>query len=1124
MKLFTPDLSKIFPFLLLFVFGSGVLSAQVTPLVDATECFLVGDGGVFVDPTDPDATFPDQAGGIDAGYANCNCVTTTTLCAVDGSALSITFTDFEVNEPFDWLVILDADNTNDAEYPLSILDNPDNVNFQLFNNTDGTSGAGGADNYGVGAQENEGTINELTEFTYTATNPTGCMTFVFRASGVVNEDGWIADITTAGGGGHPGDNLDCDANVNCLPPGGVLQPVIATSFTDITFNAVDNAESYTIIYGLTGFPAGGGTSETFTGTSFTIDGLSQNTTYDFYLQTDCGAADGQSALAGPFTFTTAVSCPNPSDFIVEDTFAFRADFEWMPGDTAGVYFVEVDTVGFPQGTGSFIGSGMGSTATVNGLDEITEYEAYLYLVCDNGDTSNVLGPIPFVTRRAVDVGVSGILGPQSGCELGVDAPTIVLQNFGANPQSLINFFYSVNGVPVSIPVPVDGLFTGVLGKDSIFILDFETEFDFSEPGVYEIAAWTEFEDDSNITNDTFVYVFENRPLIADFPYFEDFETGNNGWRVSEESLNPSWEFGTPSEDPVGAASGVNAWQTNLSGDYNNNELSYLESTCLDFASLTEDPFITFSLFFDGEACCDEGWLEMSVDGGDTFTKVGESGTGINWYNDAFNQWWDGDAGFTGWAYAQNQLVGSAGFDDVRLRFAFSSDFSVTRAGMAIDNILISPPAEQDLAAASVTNGAGVDADCGSAMDVVTLNIVNLGQEDLTGFNAAYQVNGGPVVTENIPPQTLAPGESTAYTFTQTFDSSPVGTYTIRAWTVFADDISLNDTTTFTFSFDAVLPLIADFEDGELPAGFTTDETFGVQNGHNLPSFAISDNNFGGDPTFFLESPLVGPISDGDSLTFDYRYVEWFAGTEATELAGDSLIVGISLDCGMTYDPVVVITEDNHTPTTDYTNVTVDLSTYAGQSILIRWENRWAAGDYWFDLDNINLLACPESLDLTATSTPADTPTTADGSASVDVGNQFGPFEYLWNTGDTTATIQEIPSGEYTVTVTNSIGCQDTIAVTVDFTTSTYELIGLNNFRLFPNPTAGSATLEVAFDRPRDVQVQVLNSVGQLVTRFELTNGTIFQQTLDLTDRAAGVYYIRLVGEEGTETRKLVLTR
>lgn len=1122
MKLFTPDLSKFFPFLLLFLFGSGTLSAQVTPLVDATECYLVGDGGVFVDPADPDATNPDQAGGISSGYANCNCVTTTTLCAVDGSAVTITFTDFEVNESFDWLVILDGDNVNDTEYPLSILDDPTNVDLQLFNNADGV-GDGGSENYGPGAQQDQGAMDELAEFTYSATNPTGCMTFVFRASGVVNEAGWVADITTAGGAGHPGDDLDCDANVNCLPPGGITQPVIGTNFTDITFNPVANAQGYTIIYGPTGFPAGGGTEEDFTGTSFTIDGLSQNTTYDFYLQTDCGATDGESALVGPITFTTAVSCPNPSDFIVEDTFALTADFAWMPGDTAGTYFVEVDTTGFVQGTGNFIGSGNGSTATVSGLTELTEYEAYLYLVCENGDTSNVLGPIPFVTLLAVDVGVSGILGPQSGCELGVDAPTIVLQNFGANPQSLINFFYSVNGVPVGIPVPVDGLFTGVLGKDSIFILDFETEFDFSAPGVYEIAAWTEFDGDSDITNDTFYYVFENRPLIADFPYFEDFETGNNGWRVSDESLNASWAFGTPSDNPIGAASGVNAWQTNLTGDYNNNELSYLESTCLDFTSLTEDPFITFSIFFDGEACCDEGWLEMSVDGGETFTKVGTAGTGINWYNDDFNQWWDGTAGFDGWAYAQNELTGSAGFDDVRLRFAFSSDFSVTDPGFGVDNILISAPAQEDLAAASVSN-ASTGGNCGSTMDMVTLNIVNLGQDALTGFNAAYQVNGGPVVAENIPPLTLNPGETTSYTFTQTFDSSPIGTYTIRAWTVFPDDVALNDTTTFTFSFDAVLPIIADFEDGELPAGFTTDEPFGVQNGHNLPSFAISDNNFSGDPNFFLETPLVGPLNDGDSLTFDYRYVDWFAGTDSTILAGDSLTVGISVDCGMTYDQVVVINQDNHVPTTAYTNVTVDLSAYAGQAVIVRFENNWAAGDYWFDLDNINILACPESLDLTATSTPADTPAAPNGSASVNVGNQFGPFDYLWSTGDTTAVVEELLSGDYTVTVTNGIGCTDTIAVTVDFLTSTQELTGLNNFRLYPNPTAGTATLEVAFDRPRDVQVQVLSSVGQLIARFELNNGTTFQETLDLNHQAAGVYYVRLVGEEGTETRKLVLTR
>ncbi|MDH5491787.1 MAG: MopE-related protein, partial [Myxococcales bacterium] len=61
-----------------------------------------------------------------------------------------------------------------------------------------------------------------------------------------------------------------------------------------------------------------------------------------------------------------------------------------------------------------------------------------------------------------------------------------------------------------------------------------------------------------------------------FHYFEDFETGPGGWTAS--GAASSWEHGAPAGTLIsGASSGSNAWVTNLSGDYNDDELSYLTS-------------------------------------------------------------------------------------------------------------------------------------------------------------------------------------------------------------------------------------------------------------------------------------------------------------------------------------------------------------------------------------------------------------------------------------------------------------------------------------------------------------------------------------------------------------------
>ena len=62
-----------------------------------------------------------------------------------------------------------------------------------------------------------------------------------------------------------------------------------------------------------------------------------------------------------------------------------------------------------------------------------------------------------------------------------------------------------------------------------------------------------------------------------------------------------------------AYSGVNAWVTNLTGQYPNNELSYVESPCFDFSSLLIDPIFEFAQIFNTEQCCDEGYVDVSID-------------------------------------------------------------------------------------------------------------------------------------------------------------------------------------------------------------------------------------------------------------------------------------------------------------------------------------------------------------------------------------------------------------------------------------------------------------------------------------------------------------------------------
>src|SRR5690554_363561 len=112
------------------------------------------------------------------------------------------------------------------------------------------------------------------------------------------------------------------------PPTGLAASNITSSSVDLVW-VIGNAETnWNIKYGIPGFdPLSAGTLDAATdNSSHTLSGLDGATDYDVWVQADCGV-DGQSAWAGPFTFTTLCSSSNGTDTRTE-----CAPFTWIDGN------------------------------------------------------------------------------------------------------------------------------------------------------------------------------------------------------------------------------------------------------------------------------------------------------------------------------------------------------------------------------------------------------------------------------------------------------------------------------------------------------------------------------------------------------------------------------------------------------------------------------------------------------------------------------------------------------------------------------------------------------------------------------------------------------------------------
>jgi hypothetical protein len=129
--------------------------------------------------------------------------------------------------------------------------------------------------------------------------------------------------------------------------------------------------------------------------------------------------------------------------------------------------------------------------------------------------------------------------------------------------------------------------------------------------------------------------------------------------------------------------------------------------------------------------------------------------------------------------------------------------------------------------------------------------------------------------------------------------------------------------------------------------------------------------------------------------------------------------------------------------------------------------------------------------------------------------------YLWNTGASTGSITVGAAGTYTVTVTNAQGCtaSDAVVVTVEICSSTDEP-AFAQLNVYPNPTTGLVTLQLAEVPRQGTDLRVFNVLGQVVIERQVI--TRQQHSIDLGQLPRGVFYLHLQSGRHTKIVRVVV--
>lgn len=776
-----------------------------------------------------------------------------------------------------------------------------------------------------------------------------------------------------------------------------------------------------------------------------------------------------------------------------------------------------------RGTTMVTGPGSGFTSDF-GLDDILIYE-----------------PIP------VDLSALAISGLSSGCGLSTQTVSFSTYHNGNAAISVgdtIMFSYQLNGAGMVTENFV--VATAVSPGDTI-MYTFTTPANFSTPGTYLVEVWSSIPADSAMGNDTASVTINSIPILSAYPeIYEDFENGNGGWT---QGGTGTFELGMPANTIINsAASGSNAWVTNLTGTYSANEDNWVESPCFDLSQYC-NPYLRLSVWWNAENSWDGSNVQYSTDGGATWTLIGTNGDPYNWYNDntingapgGSQIGWTGrnssSNGSGGWVTANHSLPALANNSGVIFRVFFGSDGSVQDEGFGFDDFLIYD---------NVNLGNNVNSCSGSSVNLTT-----------------YSTEGETILWST--------GDTTAditvtttgwYSVTVDADSTCGGMDSIYVYIQDSIvDALIPDSSVCGNTYDLMAEYIPN-STYYWSTGDTTSTMGGMQgNWITVPSsgtYGVAIVNVCGTITDSVALTLLGAptVSLGqDFAACDMAMLDagnpgnaymWTTGDTVqmiTVMTSGTygVVVTDGLGCTDTDDVMVTINASpvvNAGPDTSFCTGTMAMLSVANAgSGSYLWSNGDStsstmvavAGTYDVICTDSNGCSGMDTVVVTEVSAPSATFTFTPGAAGLTydfTDGSTGATSWAWDFGDGNTSTSQNPthtytaSGSYTVmlTVTNSCGTDSSVqTITV---VSVAEGFG-NGLNVFPNPNSGE--FHITFDNVEasNVKLEVVNLLGQVMhaeTLSQVYSG--MDHKVSLGEVAKGYYFVRITAGENVGVKRI----
>jgi hypothetical protein len=153
----------------------------------------------------------------------------------------------------------------------------------------------------------------------------------------------------------------------------------------------------------------------------------------------------------------------------------------------------------------------------------------------------------------------------------------------------------------------------------------------------------------------------------------------------------------------------------------------------------------------------------------------------------------------------------------------------------------------------------------------------------------------------------------------------------------------------------------------------------------------------------------------------------------------------------------------------------------------------------------------------------ETNSDGNGSISIDVAGGTGMLNYEWSNGATSAIVDGLSAGEYTVEITDENGCSKTFGPfeVKSTTVGVLDLEFVANMKIYPVPAVNYLNVNIELINVEATQLRIINAFGKVISTQKY-NTKIINSQIDVTNLSSGVYYLEFGNESDRTLEKFVV--